>query len=133
MSEDQTKGHAIVNLDEAEDVAPRFGLDGTGEARFVRTDLGAERIGLAHYRVKPGQRAGFGHRHGEAEELYVVLGGSGRFKVDDDVFEVSAKDVVFCPPEAMRAWEAGPDGLELLAFGGHADDDVEMQPGWWSD
>jgi quercetin dioxygenase-like cupin family protein len=132
MSEDQTKGHAIVNLDEAEDVAPRFGLDGTGEARFVRRDLGAERIGLAHYRVKPWQRAGFGHRHAEAEELYVVLGGSGRFKVDDDVFDVAVKDVVFCPPEAMRAWEAGPDGLELLAFGGHADD-VEMQPGWWSD
>jgi quercetin dioxygenase-like cupin family protein len=104
-----------------------------GEARFVRDDLGAERIGLSHYRMNPGRRVGFGHRHGESEEVYVVLSGSGRFKVEDDVFPVTTKDVVYVPPASMREWEAGPDGLELLAFGGHAESDTEMQPGWWTD
>jgi quercetin dioxygenase-like cupin family protein len=114
-------------------MAPDFGLAEMGEARFARDTLGAERIGLAHYRMNAGQRIGFGHKHGNAEEVYVVLAGAGRFKVDDDVFEVGPRDAVFCPPDVMRAWEAGPDGLEMLAFGGHHENDAEMSPGWWSD
>jgi quercetin dioxygenase-like cupin family protein len=125
--------HAICNLDAAEDVAPKYGMGDMGQARFIRGDLGAERIGLSHYRMNPGRRVGFGHRHSDSEEVYVVLAGSGRFKVEDEVFGVAAKDVVYCPPSAMREWEAGPDGLELLAFGGHAEGDTEMQPAWWTD
>ena len=125
--------HAICNLDAAEDVAPKDGMGDMGQARFVRGDLGAERIGLSHYRMNPGRRVGFGHRHGESEEVYVVLAGSGRFKVEDEVFGVADKEVVYCPPSAMREWEAGPDGLELLAFGGHTEGDTEMQPEWWTD
>lgn len=128
-----TTSHATINLGDAKDVAPDYGMGEFGEARFVRSALGAQHIGLAHYRVNPGQRAGFGHRHRESEEMYVVLSGSGRFKVEDDVFPVAAKDVVYCPPAAMRAWEAGPDGLEMLAFGGHAENESEMQAGWWTD
>jgi quercetin dioxygenase-like cupin family protein len=125
--------HTKINFDNAKDLAPEFGMQAMGEARFVRDALGAERIGLSQYRMNPGQRVGFGHRHGESEEIYVVIEGSGRFKVEDEVFPVAARDVVYCRPDAMREWEAGPDGLEMLAFGGHAENDAEMQPGWWTD
>jgi quercetin dioxygenase-like cupin family protein len=125
--------HATANLETAEDIAPKFGMGEMGQARFLRDALGAEHIGLSHYTMNPGRRVGFGHTHGEVEEIYTVLAGSGRFKVDDEIFDVGAKDVVYCPPGVMREWEAGPDGLELLAFGGHAEGDAEMQPGWWTD
>ncbi len=125
--------HTKLNLDDVKDLAPEFGMQEVGEAHFARDALGAQRIGLAHYRVNPGQRIGFGHRHQEAEEIYVILGGSGSFKIDDEMVTVAARDVVYVPPSAMRGWEAGHDGLEILAFGGHAPDDVEMEPGWWTD
>lgn len=128
-----TTKYATANLETAKDLAPEFGMGEMGEARFIRDALGAERIGMSHYRMNPGRRVGFGHRHGESEEMYVVLAGSGRFKVEDEVFPVDARDVVYCPTGVMREWEAGPDGLELLAFGGHAEGDSEMQPGWWTD
>lgn len=125
--------HTKLNIADAKDLAPDFGMAAMGQARFMRGALGAERIGLAHYTMNPGRRLGFGHRHGEAEEVYVVIAGSGKFRVEDEVFPVSAKDVVYCRPSAMREWEAGPDGMELMAFGGHAENDAEMQPGWWTD
>ncbi len=126
--------YATTNLDTAENVAPKYGMGDMGEARFVRNALGAEHIGLAEYRMNPDQRVGFGHSHGESEEIYVVLGGSGRFKLDDEIVAVAAKDVVYCPPSVMRAWEAGPEGLHLLAFGAHAEgEDSEMTQGWWAD
>lgn len=128
-----TTRHATTNLDTAENVAPDFGMGEMGEARFVRKALGAERIGLADYRVKPGKRPGFGHRHRASEEIYVVLAGSGRFKLDDEIVGVAAKDVVYCPPAVMREWEAGPDGLHMLAFGGHAENDNEGDKDFWVD
>lgn len=122
-----------ANLEAAENVAPKYGMGEMGESRFLRKDLGAERIGLAHYKMNPGRRIGFGHRHGESEEIYVVLAGSGRFKIEDEIIAVGVKDVVYCPPGSMREWESGPDGMELMAFGGHAENDSEIQPGWWTD
>jgi mannose-6-phosphate isomerase-like protein (cupin superfamily) len=123
-----------LNLDDVKDLAPDFGMGAMGQARFAREALGADRIGLANYRMNGGQRLGFGHRHDDSEEVYVVIAGSGRFRVGDDVFDVGRRDVVYCPPQAMREWEAGPDGMELLAFGAHAEGgDTEMERGWWSD
>jgi mannose-6-phosphate isomerase-like protein (cupin superfamily) len=119
------------NLDDVEDIAPKYGMDHMGEARFLRGDLGAERIGLSHYRVKPGGRPGFGHTHRESEEVYLVLSGSGTFRVGEETVPVRRGDVVFCPPGTMREWEGGDDGLELVAFGQHVDGDSEMVPGWW--
>jgi quercetin dioxygenase-like cupin family protein len=128
-----TTKHATTNLDDVDDLAPGFGMGEMGEARFARKALGAETIGLANYRMNPGQRIGFGHSHGEVEEMYVVIAGSGRFKLDDEIIDVGTKDVVFCPPSTMREWESGPDGMELLAFGGHAENDGKMEKDWWTD
>jgi mannose-6-phosphate isomerase-like protein (cupin superfamily) len=125
--------HKTMNLDDAEDMAPKYGMAEMGSARFLRKNLGAEGIGMANYRLNAGHRLAFGHRHGECEEIYVVLAGSGRFKIEDEIVEVAARDVVYCPPAAMRGWEAGPDGLELLAFGDHVEGDGEMKQGWWTD
>ena len=110
-----------INIGEVEDMAPQYGMSELGEARFARGALGAERIGLAYYKLNPGQRLGFGHRHGEDEEVYLVLSGSGRFKVDDEVFEIGSHDLVFVPPHAMRSWECDDGGMELVAFGGHTE------------
>ena len=125
--------HKTMKLDDAEDMAPKYGMGDMGSARFLRKDLGAEGIGMANYRLNPGKRVGFGHRHAECEEIYVVLAGSGRFKIEDEFVEVVARDVVYCPPSVMRAWEAGDDGLELVAFGHHVEGDGEIDQGWWTD
>ncbi|MFZ0044132.1 MAG: cupin domain-containing protein [Solirubrobacteraceae bacterium] len=127
-------GYKKLNLSEVKDLAPDFGMGDMGEARFAREALGAEGIGLACYRMNPGRRIEFGHHHSEAEETYLVLSGSGRFKVGDEVFDVGPRDVVYVAPAEMRAWEAGDDGLEMIAFGSRDEGGgAEMQPGWWSD
>ena len=126
--------HSKVNLEDVKDQAPDFGMEAMGSARFARQQLGAQDIGLSVYDMNPGQRVGFGHRHSESEEVYVVVRGSGRFRADDEIFDIGLDDVVYCPPTSMREWESGPDGLRLIAFGGHKDgEDSEMQPGWWTD
>jgi quercetin dioxygenase-like cupin family protein len=122
-----------VNIAEVDDLAPKFGMGDTGEARFARGVLGAEQIGLAYYRLKPTQRLGFGHRHDADEEVYLVLSGSGRFKVEDEVFEVAARDLVFVPPSSMRSWECGADGMEIIAFGSHSEGGVtDMDQEFWA-
>ena len=121
-----------LKLSDIPDQAPGYGVDSL-EARPARDELGAENIGLTSYRVKPGRRVGFGHRHKTVEEIYLVVSGSGRFKVDEEIVEVGPGEVVYCPPEAMREWEAGGDGLEIVAFGGHVEGDGSMEPGWWTD
>jgi mannose-6-phosphate isomerase-like protein (cupin superfamily) len=122
-----------LNLAEVKDLAPDYGMSDMGEARFARAALGAERIGLAQYRMNPGRRVGFGHAHEESEEVYVILSGTGRFRVEDEVLDVGPRDVVYCPPDAMREWEAGPDGMEMLAFGAHTEgEEQKMQRDWWT-
>ncbi len=126
-------GYAITNLREVEDSAPKFGLSPTLEARFPRDALGFERIGLSHQRLAPNARQPFGHRHGQQEEVYVVVGGSGRVNLDGDLHELRAWDAVRVAPGTTRCFEAGPDGLEYLAFGMSTGGvgDVESLPGWW--
>jgi uncharacterized cupin superfamily protein len=124
--------YAKTNIDDAEDLAAKFGMSELGEARYIREDVGADAIGVTHYRMKPGKRTGFGHRHREAEEMYVVLAGSGRVKVDDDILDLRARDVVRVAPAAVREFEAGPDGMELLATGAHVEGDGEMLQEWWT-
>jgi uncharacterized cupin superfamily protein len=129
--------YKVANLKEVEDQAPKFGHSPDLEARFAGSALELESSGVSYQRLAPDIRAPFGHKHSEQEELYVVVGGSGRLKLDDDVVELKAWDAVRVAPEVTRAFEGGPDGIEILAFGapkaGSPAEDVEMIPGWWSD
>jgi quercetin dioxygenase-like cupin family protein len=115
------------------DAAPGLGLGEWQDSRFATADLEAEATGVTHHRIKPQTRQGFAHRHGRAEEIYVVLGGAGRVKLGDDVIELRPLDALRVSPDVLRTWEAGPDGLELLAFGSRVEDDAEIVPGWWTD
>jgi mannose-6-phosphate isomerase-like protein (cupin superfamily) len=117
--------YTIKNLLEVEDVAPRFGFDSVQEARFPWRALEARDTGCAYHRIKPGRR-GKAHRHESAEEIYVVMGGSGRISLDREILELHPLDAVRVAPEVARAFEAGPDGLELLAFGPHHEGDGEF-------
>ena len=126
-------GYARINIDEVEDLAAKYGMGELGEARYLREDVGAEAIGLTYYRMNPGRRTGFGHRHKEAEEMYVVLTGGGRVKLGDEVVELKVRDVVRVAPDTIREFEAGPDGMELLATGTHVEGDGEMLQEWWTD
>jgi quercetin dioxygenase-like cupin family protein len=123
--------HTRINLADVEDAAPANGFGGRWEARVARTDLGAEATGVTHFRLRPGKRSPFAHRHAHAEEIYVVLGGSGRVKLDDRIDEVRALDAIRVAPQVVRAFEAGPDGLELIAFGPHHDADGEQVDDPW--
>jgi mannose-6-phosphate isomerase-like protein (cupin superfamily) len=124
--------YARINIDDVDDLAAKYGMGELGEARYLREDVGAEAIGLTYYRMNPGRRTGFGHRHREAEEMYVVLSGSGRVKVSDEILDLRPHDVVRVAPAAVREFEAGPDGMELLATGTHVEGDGEMLEQWWT-
>jgi uncharacterized cupin superfamily protein len=124
-------GWAQINFDEVQDLAVQYGMQELGEARYLREQVGAESNGLTLYRMRPGRRTGFGHRHERAEELYVVLSGSGRAKVGDDLVELRALDVLRVAPACVREFEAGPAGMELLATGAHVPGDGEMLSDWW--
>lgn len=126
--------YAIKNLRDVEDVAPKFGFSEVQEARFARNDLGADTIGLAFHIVRPGARQAFAHRHEQAEEIYVVLAGSGRVKLDDDLEEIRAMDAIRVAPTVARAFEAGADGLEILVFGPRHEGDGEvLRDDFWAD
>jgi mannose-6-phosphate isomerase-like protein (cupin superfamily) len=131
--------YTVMNLkQDVDDQAPGFGLSPSMEARFATRSLELENGGVGYERLEPGFRVPFGHRHKEQEEVYVILSGSARLKLDDEILELKPWDVVRIPKGTMRCLEAGPDGVENLAFGApHAGpspmDEVEMEPGWWSD
>ena len=125
-------GYTRLNLEEVEDMAPRFGMGEQGEARFATRPLGARRTGLSHQRLRPGVRQAFGHRHHHAEEVFLVLAGSGRIKVDDEIEEVRPLDAIRIAPGSTRAFEAGSDGLEFVVFGTHHRGDAVMDQAFWS-
>jgi mannose-6-phosphate isomerase-like protein (cupin superfamily) len=122
-----------TKLTDVKDSAPEFGMGGVQEARFAKGDLDAERTGVSHHRLKPGKRTPFGHKHEEAEEVYVVIAGSGRMKLDDEIIEVERLDAIRVAPEVIRAFEADDEGIEVLAMGARHDGDGEVIPGWWSE
>ena len=125
------------NLKDLEDVGSRFDGAPDLEFRLATEALELERSGLSYQRVPPGYRFPYGHTHKTQEEVYVVLRGSGRMKLDDEVVELRTWDTIRVPPEVARQIEAGPDGIEFLAYGAPRTEagmgDAEMLQGWWND
>jgi mannose-6-phosphate isomerase-like protein (cupin superfamily) len=113
-------------------MAPQHGMEGI-ESRFARTNLELEKSGLSLFRLDGGFRMPFGHSHSDQEEVYVVLSGSARVAVGDEVVDLNQWDAIRIAPETTHGMEAGPDGAEILAFGAPNTNnkDAEMEPGWW--
>jgi mannose-6-phosphate isomerase-like protein (cupin superfamily) len=123
-------GFTKVNLKEIE-----AGGSAEVEARFARKHLNSDHLGLSFFRYGSGYRSRMGHSHREQEELYLVVGGSGRVKLDDEIVELSLWDAVRVAPSTVRAFEGGPHGLELVAVGSdrpEGGDGVRVDD-WWSD
>jgi quercetin dioxygenase-like cupin family protein len=127
-------GYTKLNLTEdVENSAEKFGMGEVLQAHFARQAIEATNFGLSLQRLKPGARMPFGHRHSEQEEVYVVVGGSGRLKIEDEVLELAQWDAVRVDPELVRNLEAGPDGMDVLAFGAPGVRDSEQFMNWWTD
>ena len=125
-------GYTHINIEnDVEDMAKRFGFGEQGEARFANRPLGTVRTGVSHQRLRPGVRQAFGHRHQHAEEVFVILAGTGRIRIDDEIVDVGPLDAIRIAPSSARAFEAGPDGLEFVVFGPHHTGDAVMDPDFW--
>lgn len=126
-------GYTIKNLKEVDDTAGEHAPN--LEARFGRRHLDSEHLGVSYFRYGPGFRLALGHSHREQEEVYVVVSGSGRMKLDDEVVELRLWDAVRVAPSVVRAFEGGPDGLELIAIGADRPEggDGVMLYDWWTD
>jgi mannose-6-phosphate isomerase-like protein (cupin superfamily) len=120
-------------LTDVKDSAPELGLGEFQSPRFATADLDTRDTGVSHVHLKANTRPPFAHRHENAEEVYVVLSGSGRVRLDDEVVELERLDAVRAAPAVARAFEAGPDGLELLAFGPRHPGDGELVENFWTD
>src|SRR6266850_85215 len=106
--------YTVVNMKEVEDQAPKFGISPDLEARFARVPLEAAMIGISYLRLAPNFRIPWGHTHKTQEEVYVLVGGSGRIKLGDEVVELKPWDAVRIHKDTMRGFEAGPEGAELV-------------------
>jgi mannose-6-phosphate isomerase-like protein (cupin superfamily) len=127
-------GYTKLNLKEVEDQAPNFGLSPELEARFARVPLEAEQTGVTYQRLAPNLRLPWGHKHKTQEEVFIVVNGSMRAKLEDEIVELGPWDAIRISKDTMRGFEAGPEGVELIAIGvPGGPGDAETTPGWWSD
>jgi mannose-6-phosphate isomerase-like protein (cupin superfamily) len=125
-----------VNLKEdVEDQAPNFGLSPDLEARMARVALELEGFGVTYQRVAPNFRIPFAHRHKQPEEVYVVVAGGGRAKLEEEIIDLKQWDALRVPKETMRGFEAGPQGMEVIAIGAPntGPGDAEMDQDFWVD
>ncbi len=121
-----------LNLNDVEDAAPANGFGGQWQALVARMPLEAQSTGVSPFRLRPGRRSPFTHRHLAAEEIYVILSGTGRMKLEDEIINVRPMDAIRVAPRTARAFEAGDDGLEFLAFGPHHPSDGEPVDDVWT-
>jgi mannose-6-phosphate isomerase-like protein (cupin superfamily) len=119
-----------TNFNELRDVSP---ADVPMQWRFARTALDSPELGVSRFTYEPGARMPFGHRHRKQEELYVVVAGSGRAKLDDEIIDIGTWDVLRVAPVVIRSFEAGPDGLDVICIGGRKPEgnDNEGFPDFW--
>ena len=104
------------------------------KARFARNPIGGETLGLSLFTLDPNFRIPFGHKHVSQEEVYVIVRGSGRIRVEDEIVDVGQWDAIRFDKDTMRAVEAGPEGIEYVAFGAGQDAmEVEMSQDFWTD
>ena len=125
-----------INLKEdVEDQAPNFGLSPNLEARMARVPLGMENAGVSYLRLAPGFRIPFAHKHKNQEEVYVLVNGSARVKLEDDVRDMKPWDAVRVHRDTIRGFEAGDEGAELIAIGAPntGPGDAELIQNWWND
>ena len=125
--------YAIKNMKDLEDSAVQFGLSPQVEARFGRKALDAQKGGVSYQRYESGYRQSFGHTHDQQEEIYVIVSGGGRMKLGDDVVDLKQWDAIRVSPATPRAFEAGPDGIELIAFGAGESGDSNQLQDFWTD
>jgi mannose-6-phosphate isomerase-like protein (cupin superfamily) len=125
--------YTVKNLKQVENMAEKFGMSEGLVAHFAAGPLELSNLGLSYQRLEPNFRIPFGHKHGEQEEVYVLLSGSARLKLDDEIVELEQWDAIRVPGEVTRNFEAGPEGAELLAIGAPLAKDTEMLQGWWAD
>ena len=127
--------YTVQNLKQVENQAPNFGIGPELEARMARVPLELEQSGLSYQRLGPGFRVPFGHRHNVQEEVYIVVSGSMRAKLDDEVVDLKQWDALRVPKETMRSFEGGPDGAEVIAVGAPntGPGDAVVEQGWWPD
>jgi mannose-6-phosphate isomerase-like protein (cupin superfamily) len=127
--------YSMANLKEVDNQGHHFGIDPDDyEIRMARVGLDCEHCGISYARLGPGFRQPFGHRHRRQEEIYVLVNGSARIKLDDEIVELTPWSAVRIPPQTMRSIEAGVEGAELIAVGAPntGPGDGETVPGWWS-
>src|SRR3979411_1415987 len=124
--------YTVKNLKDVENMAEQFGMSDGLEARFAKGPLELSKLGLSYQRLEPNFRIPFGHKHGEQEEVYVLLSGSARLKLDGEIIELKQWDAGRVSGEVTRNFEGGPEGAELLAIGAPLAKDTEMRPGWWA-
>ena len=128
-------GWTKLNLkDDVDDQAPNFGLQGKLEARMARVPLEMENAGVSYQRLAPNYRVPFAHRHKTQEEVYIVLSGSARANLEGEVVELRPFDALRVHKDVMRGFEAGTDGVELIAVGAPntGPGDAEVEQGWWA-
>ena len=129
-------GYTVAHLKrDVDDQGPNLGLAPDLELRMARVPLECENCGISYIRLAPGFRQPIGPSHKVQEEVYVLVGGSARVKLDDDVVELEQWTAVRVAPGTMRSFEAGPDGAELIGVGAPntGPGDAEVVQGWWSD
>ena len=125
-----------INLkQDVDDQAPNFGLSPNLEARMARVPLGMENAGVSYLRIGPGFRIPFAHKHKNQEEVYILVSGSARMKIEDDVRDLKPWDAVRVHKDTVRGFEAGDEGAELIAIGAPntGPGDAEVIQDWWSD
>ena len=109
-----SRTHTQINLADVKDAAPAGGFGDRWEARVARVDLEAEQTGVTHFRLRPGKRSPFAHRHARAEEVYVILAGTGQVKLDDEIADVRTLDAIRIAPEVVPPLRQGPMVLSFL-------------------
>jgi uncharacterized cupin superfamily protein len=127
--------HTIVNLGDVENLAPKFQMPEGMDVRFPSEMLGCTSCGVGIEKLAPGVRIPFGHTHTAQEEIYVIGEGSGRVKIDDEIHDLRTWDILRVGPGAIRNFEAGPEGMTVIAFGARVggENDPDVVFGWWSE